>query len=1046
MIDDRRHMAGRIFTIDPGLPFLPTLCEALFDGRLTGEPLDPADPLALSSVTLFLPTRRAARALKAHLVEKADGRPIMMPIIRTLGDPDEDGGLIVDGGAHAPDLKPPADPMHRTLVLAPLVRRWRKAIVAEAAQRGGPAVPVPATLADAIHLAGDLGRLIDEVETEGLDWKAFEDIVPDDLADWWQITLRFLTIVTEAWPAYLDETGLSNPADHTNRLLDALARRLVASPPGGPVIAAGSTGTNPVTRRLLAAIASLPNGAVVLPGLDRNLDDEAWSLLATASVTPALHGHPQQALATLMRTLGAAPEAVQPLGTAEKPLDARRRLVSLAMIPAPLTDRWKDRQKDATGWLDEGALARVALIEAASEQEEAMAIAAALREAVEEPGHQAALITPDRALARRVSSELLRFNIIANDSGGTPLDTTPPATLLLLAAECAMRPGDVLPLLALLKHPLVHLGQERAAMREMAEFFELLHLRGTTARPDVAGLNDLLDEIDERRADRSREKPDKRYAQRHASAGLPFTGDVLGFQLQEAFEPLAALRGKNDVPLHDLLIATIKVFETLGRQANGALDVLYEGENGAMLADKLRRLIAEESGLPIAPAEWPDVLAALLSGETVKPVAGADQRVFIWGQLESRLQSVDTVILGALNEKSWPAAARADRFLSRSMQADLSLLPPERRIGLAAHDFQQAMGHPRVILSRSAKADGAPTVASRWLQRLTVLAGEEATQAMGERGAAYLRWGAALDKTELLPLAKRPCPVPPLDARPTRFSVTQIERLRRDPYAIYAEQVLGLRALPELMRDHDARDRGTLFHAILEAFVKAGIDPSAKEAAAHLEAIGRKHFAAESLPPDIHAVWWPRFAAMVPHVLALETERRDRIAASHVEATAEETPIDDTGCTLRGTADRIDEMVSGGADLIDYKTGEPPSAADVRALTASQLPLEAALLKRGAFSGPGAVEPADLLYIKLAAKGEVTAKSALEQRGGEPVAASDLADRAWERLVEQMNFYRNPAHGYLARLLPFRPDEALGDYDHLARTLEWSAGTDGEGD
>ncbi len=519
---------------------------------------------------------------------------------------------------------------------------------------------------------------------------------------------------------------------------------------------------------------------------------------------------------------------------------------------------------------------------------------------------------------------------------------------------------------------------------------------------------------------------------------------MLGFQLQEAFEPLTALRSNDAVPLHKLLVATIRVFEAIGREKDGGLDRLYEGENGTMLAERLRRLVAEESDLAVAPDEWPDVLAALLAGQTVKPNAAADQRIFIWGQLESRLQNVDTVILGALNEKSWPPAARADRFLSRSMQADLSLLPPERRIGLAAHDFQQAMGQKRVILTRAAKADGAPTVPSRWLQRLMVLAGEEAATAMRERGHRCIRWGVALDETAPLPPAPRPCPTPPVEARPTAFTVTQIERLRRDPYAVYADTVLGLSPLPELMRDHDARDRGTLFHAILEGFVAAGIDPTSAEAAAQLKAIGRRLFEAEALPADIHAVWWPRFLAMVPHVLAFEEARAGRIVRSQVEAKASETAIGDTGCTLRGYADRIDQFAGGGADLIDYKTGAPPSSADVRALIASQLPLEAALLKRGAFGETGAAEPEDLLYVKLSTKGEVIPTSVLESRGKAVTTASDLADEAWQRLVEQMLYYRDPAKGYLARLLPFKPDETLGDFDHLARTLEWSAGNDGE--
>ncbi len=371
--------------------------------------------------------------------------------------------------------------------------------------REGVEVAVPATLADAIRLADDLGRLIDEVETEDVAWERFRDIVPDDLADWWQITLQFLTIVTEAWPMHLAEKGLSNPAEHTNQLLDALAKRLRAVPPPGPVIAAGSTGTNPVTRRLLSVIASLEKGGVVLPGLDRTLEEESWTLLETAPLQPSLYGHPQQGLGTLLSALGVSASDVRPLGDPDGALAARDRLISLAMAPAAQTDRWRDRGEEVAAWLTDGALAGVALVEAKNEQEEAMAITVALRAAIEEPGHRAALVTPDRALARRVSSELLRFGIIANDSGGTPLETTPPATLLLLAAECAMRPGDVLPLLALLKHPLFSLGQERAQMREMAEFFELLHLRGTTARPDIARLNELLDDIADRRRDRPRE-------------------------------------------------------------------------------------------------------------------------------------------------------------------------------------------------------------------------------------------------------------------------------------------------------------------------------------------------------------------------------------------------------------------------------------------------------------------------------------------------------------------------------------------------------------
>ena len=106
--------------------------------------------------------------------------------------------------------------------------------------------------------------------------------------------------------------------------------------------------------------------------------------------------------------------------------------------------------------------------------------------------------------------------------------------------------------------------------------------------------------------------------------------------------------------------------------------------------------------------------------------AGADPRIHIWGTLEARLQSVDLLILGGLDEGVWPAETRTDPWLSRAMRTEIGLPPPERRIGLAAHDFAEAFAAPRVILTRAEKRGGAPTVASRWLQRLGALAGEDA--------------------------------------------------------------------------------------------------------------------------------------------------------------------------------------------------------------------------------------------------------------------------------------------------------------------------------
>jgi ATP-dependent helicase/nuclease subunit B len=310
----------------------------------------------------------------------------------------------------------------------------------------GEEVVVPASAADAVWLSWDLAALIDEVETEGADWKGLADLVPDELARWWQVTLEFLDIVSRHWPRHLADIELSNPAAHRNRTLLAEAERLKASPPIGPVIAAGSTGTIPATAELLSAIARLPRGALVLPGLDLELDAASWDAIGRLDISPASFGHPQTALRKLLQRLGIARDAGEQLGRPEPALAARISLVGEALRPAETTDAWPASQPARRQALAAGALDGVSLVEAADEREEALAIAVALRLAVEEKGSTAALVTGDRALARRVSAELERFGIRADDSGGLALSSKPPAMLLGFAHEAPQAPGATLAL------------------------------------------------------------------------------------------------------------------------------------------------------------------------------------------------------------------------------------------------------------------------------------------------------------------------------------------------------------------------------------------------------------------------------------------------------------------------------------------------------------------------------------------------------------------------------------------------------------------------
>jgi len=1019
----------RLFSIPAGAAFLPTFVRALMEGRLV-EGFDVCDPLALAGAIIYVPTRRAARALRSVFVEMSPAAATLLPAIRPLGDSDDEPLFFSGEGADELTLDPPIAATERLLLLARLIRPWREKLPDHVRNLfGHEEIAVPANTADAIWLARELARLMDEIETEEADWSRLREIVPDTVAEWWQVTLGFLDIVTTNWPEILKERGVVSPVFWRNRAIRRQAAHLAANLPAGAVLAAGATGSLPATAELVRIIAFLPGGAVVLPGLDRDLDETGWKALDATETDPSVFGHPQYGLKKLLQLIGARRSAIEHLGAVSPAKRQREALVAQAFRPAATTDAWSSLDRSQTG----EAFREISLIEAPGEREEALTIAVALRSAIEEKGRTAALVTSDRTLARRVSVELNRFGIHADDSGGGPLSESEPAILIRLLLACIFEPGDPVALLSLLKHPLVQLGQRRADFRKRVERFELFALRGGTGRIALGAAESFITERLQKltgQAGRPAVKSD---------AAMIADSSLLGRQLATAAAPLHAfsLTGAS-VSVTEAVTATVKTFENFGRDENGSLKDLYAGEAGQSMMQFLRTLVTDTSGLAFSAREWPEIFAALIAGETVPRRQGGHPRLYIWGALEARLQTVDTLVIGGLNEGTWPMAARNDPFMSRTMKTTVALEPPERRIGLAAHDFQMALGMERVILTRSLRVDNAPSVPSRWLQRLETVAGPDEAAAMRARGHICLNWAQKLDEAPDMPFIRRPCPAPVPDWRPRRFSVTEIETLRRDPYAIYARKILRLKPLDPLIRDPSAAERGSLYHDIVAAFTASGIHAEATEAQSRLLAIARAEFDRLQLPSDVEAIWWPRFLILVPELLKWEAGlgRRPRLA----ETAASPIVINKTGVELSGRADRIDLVNHQHAEIIDFKTGSTPSVRQAATLIAPQLALEGALLSRGAFGGCGPRIPADLLYIRLTPRGTVEAQSILKTAGK---TAVELAGEAWERLDELVSHYQNPDHGYLSRALPPVVNYE-GDYDHLARVWEWSAGAAGE--
>ena len=688
-------MPARVFTIPASAPFLPTLIEALLSGKLGFAPA--ADPLALASATLYLPTRRACRLARAAFLDRLRGDAAILPRIVALGDIDEDEIAFAEaatGGiaAEALALPPALGGLERRLLLTQLIVNW----VNSPELHGQSGTPLVAqTPAAACALADDLARLIDDMTTRGVPWKRLDDLVPDRFDDYWKLTLRFLQIAGENWPKILDDLGQIEPARRRDALIKAEAARL-SSKTDGPVIAAGSTGSIPSTAELIATIAHLPHGAVVLPGLDTDLDDVSWRLISgdPKKKIPAVPGHPQFAMQALLTRIGISRSAVGVLAKA----DGREVLLSEAMRPAMQTDAWWERARDLVFAAQaDAAVSTVTVIEAANAEEEALSIAIALREAVQD-GRTAALVTPDRALARRVAAALMRWNIPVEDTGGDPLAETPAGIFARLAAEAAVSGVEPVTLLALLKHPLLRLGA--GDHRHATNILERAVLRGPRPSRGTAGLIRALKTL---RAVRDSLHPSD--PRKDLSDGQIREAESLVEKLAAALEPLEK-PGAPSPPLSELAARHRKVLAILSEH-NGE-QAAFIGPSGTKLADVLDELAASPSAarLAVSSSDYVELFTAVLAGNVVRPPLRAGLRVRILGLLEARLTDSDRVVLGGLVEGTWPPESRTDAWLSRPMRLDLGLDLPERRIGLTAHDFVQLLGAREVFLTFAAKVAG----------------------------------------------------------------------------------------------------------------------------------------------------------------------------------------------------------------------------------------------------------------------------------------------------------------------------------------------------
>lgn len=970
-----------IYTIPYGYAFLKELAKGVL--RQSAE-----QNIALHDFTILLPNRRSCRTIRDIFLDQSGGKPLLLPRLQPIGDLDEET-LSLETTELDLNLPQPINAVERQLLLASRIEGWHQA-------RG---IDLPKI--QALHLAEQLAGLLDELHRERVDASKLQNIVPDLFAAHFQEVLSFLDIIRKEWPQLLSGLKRVDPGEYRNALLLQQIKNWEKAPPQHPIIAAGSTASVAASAEMLRALAKLPMGCVILPAFDRGIGiDDGDAIDET---------HPQHSMRQFVQFCGLSPQAVNIWPWIENvvPETAKAALWREVMRPAATTHKW------ANARIAPGAVDGINLLSARTTEEEAEIIALIMREALEQPGKTVALITPDRGLARRVAAEMRQWNVEVDDSGGTPLSQLPVGNFLMLACEFTARGCGVADALSLLKHSLAALGFSAAECRHLTRRIEWkLRQRDDVVLRLQDGINALPQELD------ALDDQEKILLARLSGACAKFA---------ESFANGAAAVIEAHVALAEKLAAT-------DTQPGG--ERLWKEKDGEAAAGLFRQLLQYQHYFNIAaPDEYAALFGYYLQNTAVRTSFDKHPRLKIWGLLEARLQGADRVILGGMNEGSWPDLPEADPWLNRPMRKAIGLPSPEKRIGQSSHDFVQATAAPEIYLTRANRAEGQPTVPSRlWMRLLTLLNPSGLQDKVSKAGQEWKNILSQHQEAAAQDPFRQPKAMPPLAARPRKFSPTQIETLIRDPYGFYAKYILHLRALSPLSGKIEPNFFGNVMHDILDVFVKKYPSELPPDALPELVEIGRKAFLKFAHHPMVEAFLWPQFERLAEWFVALETARRKDLSSVKAEEYGE-IRIDVGGIeyTLSARADRIEIAKDGSIHIVDYKTGKAPSDGDVEQGSHPQLAVEGAIMREGGFKSAGTKIPETLEFWRLPASGDEFKAAPV---GGD---IKELIESAWQGVLNLLKHYADESQPYIAEPI-FTLAPKYTDYRHLSRHAEWTEG------
>ncbi len=995
------------YTIPASQAFADTLVTGIIDKF--------PEPEQLARIELYLPSRRAISSIKEVFLKHHNQGPILLPKMFAVGEPDEEVALNIT--IERLELDEAINGFERQCLIASQIQHF-------------PIGGLRMAPAPAMKLASSLCVLIDQMQRAGTPLSAIGDVLPDELSTHWQEILKFLTILFDYWPSILAERGQIDPVARQQQLLQAQLDFWTSHPPNAPIILAGSTGTLPMTRAFMKVISHLPMGAVIFPGIELDIEDADWRAIEQDPV------HPLHQIARSMVEFELPLSEVRYWHVTEKmqhkSVRPRQIMLREVMRPASRTSRWRRLAVDQSE-LTPSSLQGLKVMSVTDSFQEAELIAGLMRQALETPNKTAMLITPDRMLARKVQAALMRWNILVDDSAGSALILSSPARFLALIIRVVQEDASPHALRALFKHPFATAGLPRAEFTHLASLFEEQILRGPLPRKNWESWTLSV-----------AQKPKlKNFWQtcllsaftplRDAFKAVNPSLDTLAIALMQTAQNLGALpENRVDENRVDENRADSGINDT---QSDAPLHI-YSDYAGVRLLELLSDMIRFGGSYPLTASEFYNTFRVLCQEEVVRTPYNQHPRLKILGTIEARMQQADTVILGGLNEGVWPPFSQRDMWINNASRTQLGLPDRHWRIALSAHDFMMAAASPEVMITRSVITDGAPTQISRWLARLdAVVAAAGLSSHLDKQIPVWMKAVNARKIPDIVKPIVRPEPKPALAQRPSQISATDFDQLITDPYGFYVKKILKIRQKNPIDEPPSVALRGSLIHDVIAEFsTRYPTGELPEDAEEQLHKIVDAHLSKWSNIAYIDLFWRQKFSVIINWFLEEEGRRRDERFQVVAEKEGRlELLIGQRLIFITARADRIELHQDDHYQIIDYKSGNPPSKLALVSGRAVQLLVEAAILSKGGYSlSYKTAQDIELFYWQL--KGRVTAPAKIDDVTPDDFDVSIIFDQ----LLALVQSFENEDQPYLSEPNPAQRPK-FSQVRHLARIKEWRA-------